>query len=343
MDIGTEAVKAAAVAKVTGKPVVKAFSLSYFDEFGVFNSRSFRQSVLKKAMAKPLLDVQKEAGLKFKKAIFSLPPDSFKARATSFSLARDIVKKPISHSESKQIHAEALKAAQKEIARNYAKESGISPNHLDFLSTIILQTKIDGYAVENIAGYGGKHLEFRILSVFMPQNYSHDFETVAKELNLEIIKLVHPFENVSQFFSKESAILLDVGGDITQFCLIERGVPTLIGDFKIGGRNFSHALSHALGLSEESGRILKERYSDRDLTEDARKRVDDFCAPVLDEWTCALKEHLTNLMRRKIYIWGGGSRFFDLTEGLRQEQWEVECIPQGQFFNSLLMSYAFKS
>lgn len=337
MDVGTEAVKALAIGG--------AASLNYFDAFGVFNNHDFGQSVLKKAMRNTLLEVQREAGQNFKKIIISLPPDIFKARVASHSLERNNPKKPIGRKEEKEIHAAVFGAVREKVALAHAKESGISPNHFDFLRSTILQIKIDGYEVENIIGYGGKNLEFRVLSVFMPENYYRDFEAVAKELNLRIIKLAHPFENLSRVFGKESGVFVDVGGDITQFCLMDRGIPAMIGEFEFGGKNFSEILSHSLGLSEENGRNLKERYSSRDLTEDARKRVEDICAPAVAEWTSLLREQLAksgNIMRLKLYLWGGASQFFGLTEYFDREQWEIEYVSSPQFFNSMLISHASK-
>lgn len=336
MDIGTEAVKAMA-----GE---RAVAVSYFDEFGVFDNHNFWLSVIKKAVMEALSKVQTITGRRFQNVILSLPPDGLKTRVAFHSLDRDGSKKSINGPEAKKISAEIIKGTQDKIARAYAAESGISPNHLDFLRSTVLQIKIDGYEVKDIQGCSGKNLEFRVLSVFMPKNYFQGFEALARELGFRIIQLAHPFENLPYAFKEASGIFVDVGGDITQFCLMDKGLPKMIGDYKIGGRNFSQALSHALGISEENGRNLKERYSDRDLTEDARGRVESLYAPALAEWTAALQEQLreSSQITNRIYVWGGGSRLFGLMESLSQKPFEVESMPSPQFFNLMLMNYAFQ-
>ena len=62
-------------------------------------------------------------------------------------------------------------AAQKEISQRFAKESGLLPEDIHWISLKILGVKINDYPVLGLKGYEGKNLDFEILAIFLPKHY----------------------------------------------------------------------------------------------------------------------------------------------------------------------------
>lgn len=333
LDIGTEVVKTLIFKKREEKIVILGAASQYFDQFGVFDSRDFEKDVLRKAIFKSLqnFDLQNLGG----QAILGLPADIFKARVIFRSANRQKPKEIINNKEEKGIYQTILKEAQKEISRIYAQKSGILPEDVQFIDSKILEIKIDGYEVPGLRGYNGKKLEFRIFYSFLPKYYLQNFEKITKELDLGVLKITHPVQNLikalglARPFGAANAIFLDVGGEITQVFFVKEGKIEGIHEFEVGGRAFSQALSQALGLNEERARDLKERYSGGLLGEESRARISEIFSDVLQEWLRNLRSKLRNsksLLPSTIFLFGGGCQLPEIQGILDEGDWEVKFI-----------------
>jgi len=367
LDIGTEAVKALAAEKNREDIVIEGAALSYFDEFGVFDSRNFKKDVSKKAVLTVLKDIQRTSGCQLKKAILTLSPDILKARIIKLTFKREKGGEKINRQERERIRRTVLAEAKKRICREQAEKSGILPKELHFVRSEILETKIDGYSVKELTEYNGKSLEFSVFAAFLPKGYLHELQEISRELDLEILKIIHSAEILGKVFSGESGVFLDIGGEVTQLMLLKEGNLLWIDEFGIGGEHFSQALSDSLGLLQEQARVLKESYSERELGEQARQRIEEIVHQALSEWLSGLRSKMDeykSLMPPSLYLFGGGSQLFDIKEALAEQDEllfigspRIQLASLGdlphiknnfpylkvpQFFNSILASYATK-
>lgn len=314
LDIGTEAVKVLIFRK-TERINILGSSLEYFDENSKFDSQDFSRDVLKKTIFQALKKAKKESGRESEDISLSLPANILRAKVIFHSLKRKNLARNISKKEEEEISQQILIKAQKEISQKTLQKYGILPDDLQLVSLEILEIKIDGYGVKTLSGYRGENLDFRILVTFLPKYYLQDFYEIIYNLNskisnnkvakdipnsskitakkiLKILRITHEAQNLIAAFEKPNALFLDIGGEISQIFLINNGKLKIVDYFNTGAKEFSKAISKNLGLPEQSARMLKERYSKGELSEDTRKRIKEILWPACQTWFIALKNKL---------------------------------------------------
>ncbi|MAF42733.1 MAG: hypothetical protein CMI54_01010 [Parcubacteria group bacterium] len=317
LDIGTEAVKDLVFKKEGGKIVVLEESSEYFDEFSLWDSRNFKEDVIKKAILKTLQNLT----LKDLPLILSLPANVFKSRISFQSFSRKNQKDVIVEKEERLIQEDVIKEARKRIRDIFYLETGILSKDLEFLELKILETKIDGYEVPGLKGYGGQTLEFRILANFILKSHLETFNKIISSLNLKVFKIVHPSQALTGLFQTPNAIFFDIGGEVTQFFIVKNGKLEVIDNFKVGGQDFSQEFSERLGLDQVRARKLKKDYSQGLLSEEVRQRIKEILSSAAQNWLKELKLKVTAkkiLFPFDIFLFGGGSLIPEIQEVLEQ-------------------------
>lgn len=329
LDIGTEAIKALFLGKKDGKVNILRNSLEYFDSDGAFEGRSLEQDVLKRAILKTLQGLG-FGNLKLKKnlsVIFGLPANILKAKVILQNLERDKSKKIIDEKEERNIFQRALEGAKGKICQIYGKSSGILPQDIRFINSKILEIKIDGYKVFGLRGYEGKNLDLAVLLTFLPEYYLKSFENICQSIGFINEKIIHEAEGLTSCFKENpDGIFLDVGGEISQILLVNRGRLKEIDEFDVGGKFFSRALSEKLGLRLPESRILKERYSEKELSKESSDRIKEFFYFPCENWFENLKLKLKKMnpegfFPQDIILFGGGSQLPEISEILKKGNW----------------------
>ena len=79
--------------------------------------------------------------------------------------------------------------------------------------------------MQQLQGFKGRDLDFRILVTFLPKYYLSDLEKIIKALKLRNLKMINLAEGLPEILNNEKSegIFLDIGGDLTQIFLISRG------------------------------------------------------------------------------------------------------------------------
>lgn len=366
LDLGTEAVKCLVCKKENSEIIVLGTALQYFEEYGVFDGRVFGMDVVKKAILKAIEGAYDEFVVSSEKEkipgdgwrnwplLVGLPPDILKARVVEQSFRRDEQKKKISKKEQECIYQQVLKQAQQEVSQRFTRDSGILANELQWISSKILARKIDGYLVARLQGYQGQNLEFKILAIFSPKYYFETIKRVFGDLGLRVLKIMHIAENLPPTFSgsekvgglppiAEEGLFFDVGGEVSQIFSIRGGSLEQIKEFKGGGKMFSQKLSETLGISEESARVLKERYAKGLLSQESRQRIREMFLEEKRKWSKDLKRFLCS----NIFLFGGGSLLPEIQESLPGAKLLdlgslAPRLPggQAQYIPALLIAYA---
>ncbi len=316
--------------------------------------------------------------------ILGLPAHILKARVIRQSLKREEPKKIIGEEdksssspfagarvidgkEEKEIFQKVLEKAKRNICQIYSEQSGILPEDVQFINLKILEIKIDGYRVPAIQKYEGKTLDFIILATFLPNHYLKKIKNIVASLGLTIKAVIQNAQGLNFYINENTdKIFLDIGGTITQIFLVKGGVLEKIDEFPIGGQIFSKAISEKLGLREAEARILKERYSKRELSKESSDRIKEIIWFPSQVWFRNLKLKLKEMtaghpLPLNIILFGGGSQLPDVQDVLKKGEWESvssggkfevqifcpkEKIPEGikilnspQEISLLLMSY----
>jgi len=343
IDVGTETVKAllfeehsffstlrcARVFEESGQKIkILGSSLEYFDRYGIFDSRDFETDVLKKAISRAIKNLGKGEEMN-KSVILGLPAHILKARVIRQSLKREEPKKIIiDGKEEKEIFQKVLEKAKRNICQIYSEQSGILPEDIQFINLKILEMKIDGYLVPAIQKYEGKTLDFIILATFLPNHYLKKIKNIIESLGLTIKAVIQNAQGLNSYINENTdKIFLDIGGTITQIFLVKGGVLEKIDEFPIGGQIFSKAISEKLGLRETEARILKERYSKRELSKESSERIKEIIWFPCQIWFRNLKLKLKEMTARhplplNIILFGGGSQLPDVQDILKNGDWE---------------------
>jgi len=343
IDVGTETVKAllfeehsffstlrcARVFEESGQKIkILGSSLEYFDRYGIFDSRDFETDVLKKAISRAIKNLGKGEEMN-KSVILGLPAHILKARVIRQSLKREEPKKIIiDEKEEKEIFQKVLEKAKRNICQIYSEQSGILPEDIQFINLKILEMKIDGYLVPAIQKYEGKTLDFIILATFLPNYYLKKIKNIIESLGLTIKAVIQNAQGLNSYINENTdKIFLDIGGTITQIFLVKGGVLEKIDEFPIGGQIFSKAISEKLGLRETEARILKERYSKRELSKESSERIKEIIWFPCQIWFRNLKLKLKEMTARhplplNIILFGGGSQLPDVQDILKNGDWE---------------------
>jgi len=318
LDIGTEAVKTLLFKKDDDKNIILGKGLEYFEEAESFKNLDFPEEILKKTIVGTIDQVSKIA--KPKNVFLGLPANVLIAKIVSQNFERKTPKESISQSENKKIGEEIFQCVRNKIAQEFSQKTGLLPQDFHFSNFKILETKIDGYGVPSILNLSGQNLDFRVLAVFLSRYQLEKIGRIFQNLNLKILRIVNPVENLDRLFPDEkiNAIYLDIGGKITNVFLIEKGKLVGISQFDQGGISFTEKIYQALGLSFFDARTIKESYSQSILSEKVKKRMKEIFSDTSQRWFENLKENLKKfpqkLLPANFFLFGGGSLLPDISE-----------------------------
>jgi len=353
LDIGTESVKALIFQKTPTKKgknllsgrkdfknMILGHSIKYFEKYGVFDSNNFEKDVLKNAILKAIREAYRNFIFLFKEreekkenwagwpTIISLSPDILKARifSTNF-LRKGSGQFKISRKEEKNTYQQIIREAKEKISLEFSKRYGILPIEIEWLDSKIIQIKIDGYLVPNISGYKGKNLEIKILGIFLAKDYLLKIKRISDDLNLNILKIVHNAETLPFILKgdKKDGLFIDIGGEYSQLFLVKNGFLEDVGEFEVGGKMFSRQLADTLGIDEETARNLKEKYSQKLLSNISLKRIKEILDPVKKSWYQFLKDKIEEINSKEffssnIFLFGGGSLLPEIKDILRESR-----------------------
>ncbi|MFH1656341.1 MAG: hypothetical protein ABH956_01040 [Candidatus Nealsonbacteria bacterium] len=356
LDIGTETIKAL-IFSISGdlskKITILGVGIEYFNGDNIFNDestsnvlsgaivgRDFEAELIKKTIlgavkkAKQNLSFSladkelKEKAQKQKnyQVLLGLPPDVLRARIINRSVTREKQKNKIDKKEQENIYNYIIKVSKKEISHKFAQETGILENDIHWISSKILDIKIDGYQVSTFKGYDGESLEFKVLVIFLPKDYWQNIEKIITSLDFKIFKVVHLTENLFFGFKNKNSngLFLDVGGEVTQILEVRNSKLHNIDEFKSGGRDFTKALSQTLGIDDETARIMEEDYSKKKLSGSAMKKIKEIFSWERKNWYDKLKLKLKQINPKgvfpaDVFLFGGGSSTPEIEKVLEQE------------------------
>lgn len=354
LDIGTEAVKALVFERLLdtaqGKYSILGSALEYFDELKPFD----RDKVITKAKEEAVIAAGRVPG----SLLLGLPANILRSRVDFQVVSRKNPKKIIDKEEEAHLRQSIFKETEKKVAERFAAASGILPQDIHFINLEILEIKIDGYEIPCTFGYSGKNLEFRILATFLPKDYFTNSLMIAADLGFKTQKIINPIKIFPEIMKVSDGTFLDIGGDVTQICLVKNNKIDLINEFGRGGKDFTRAISETLGMRYQEAKTLKERHSRGELTEGARKRIEEMLISACREWSLAFRAKLKaakGSVPSDFFLLGGGSLLPEIKELIGDKAKAVKliypqdfenvfdaahCANSPQFINSILLFYA---
>ncbi len=326
LDIGTETIKAVVLQEEKGKFSVSKSFLSYIDEFTVLNTRDFELDIIQKAIIKTVEMVAGEEGTKPLGVVASLPCTIIRGEILHQALIRDNPRRIIDKKEELEINKNIVEKAQSEVIQNFSRKSGILPEDIKLQTFKILEIRDDGYEISYLHGFTGTKMDFKVLATFLPKHYLERFNRIFKSLNIKFFDLVHTAQSLIKFVdrAKMSALLIDIGGEMTQIFFAKNGKLENITEFKMGSYVFVSAISKKLGITIDEARSLKERYIRGLLSKDVQVKIREIFSPYATQWFGALKEKIKEmgiLIPPNILLFGGGSEFPEIADIITKGDW----------------------
>jgi cell division protein FtsA len=208
---------------------------------------------------------------------------------------------------------------------------------------------IDGYALTNPVGFQGRHVTISIFNAFAPLVHLGALQSVASQLDLELLEIVAEPYAVARVLGAEQlhaggGLFIDIGGGTTDVALVRGGGIEGTRMFALGGRAFTKSIADRLDIPFPRAEALKVDYA-RGVEIEERETIGAIVAEDIAVWVTGVElvtEELSggDLLPGRIHLCGGGSGLREIGVALSDESFwkrlpfarppEVEVMVPGQ-------------
>jgi len=276
-----------------------------------------------------LQEAEEMAGFRPSQVVVGIAGELVKGFTTTHSQERKRPDQPISESELQKLIDLVQREALREAERSITWETGLPNVDVRLVHAAIVGASIDGYALTNPVGFQGRHVKIGIFNAFAPLVHLGALQSVASQLDLELLEVVAEPYAVARVLGSEQvrqsgALFVDVGGGTTDVALVRQGGIEGTRMFALGGRAFTKSLADRLDLPFPRAESLKVDYA-RGLAVEQRDEVAGIVADDVEVWAAGVElvmEELGggDLLPGRIYICGGGSRLPEIRGALAAER-----------------------
>ncbi len=271
------------------------------------------------------------AGYRPDQVILGIAGELVKGTTTTVHYERLRPQSKIDLAELKNIVHKIQWRAFDQARRQLAWESGYSEIDVKLVNAAIVDVRIDGYKVSNPLGFQGKDVSIGIFNAFAPLVHLGALQTLASELELDLLSIVaEPYavarsmgvEDASEF----SAIFMDVGGGTTDIAVVRNGGVEGTKMFALGGRVFTKRLAQVLGVSFQEAEKIKIDYASNLLNKTSEKMVREALEADAQVWLSGVELSLgefprSELLPSKILLCGGASLLPEIKKVLSSRSW----------------------
>ncbi len=276
-----------------------------------------------------LQEAEEMAGFRPTQVVIGIAGELVKGFTTTHNQERKRPDQPISDAELQKLIDTVQQAALREAERAITWETGLPHVDVRLVHAAVTSASIDGYTVTNPVGFQGRYVKIGIFNAFAPLVHLGALQTVASQLDLELLQVVAEPYAVARVLGTEQvqqagAIFIDIGGGTTDVALVRQGGIEGTRMFALGGRAFTKSLADRLDLPFPRAEALKVDFS-RGLQVDRRDEIERIIADDITVWSAGVElviEELAagDLLPGRIYLCGGGSRLPAIRETLAAER-----------------------
>lgn len=250
-----------------------------------------------------------------------------------FTISRDQERKRPDQAISEQELQKLIDAVQREALieaeRAITWETGLPNVDIRLVHAAVTGATIDGYAVTNPVGFQGRHVRISIFNAFAPLIHLGALQSVASQLDLELLAIVAEPYAVARVLGGEQVLqagglFIDVGGGTTDVALVRGGGVESTKMFALGGRAFTKSLADRLELPFARAEDLKVDFA-KGVAVDRQDEVAAIIAEDVAVWSAGIELVLEEFGRNallpgRVYVCGGGSRLPQIPAALREAQ-----------------------
>ena len=209
----------------------------------------------------------------------------------------------------------------------------------------VLSVKINGYNIENAAGYKGRALETEIIFTLISKNLKDYIENAREKFfpkaatryysdSRVLWRLLKATENFA-----EPALVVDIGGEVTGIFWADKNNIEHVGASAFGIRTLSRRIAASLRKDQKDTEAILRKYTLGTLDETLRIKLERALSPALADWWASLKNSLKNaftpasagVIPKKIIVSGGGADFILFSGFLKdsfKKDFGVDIEPQ---------------
>lgn len=331
LDIGTEFVKALVFQIENGKAVVKGVGRQRQRLGDMHGGAVTDISGCVDNCAKALDVAEEMAGMISDYAVIGIAGELVKGTTTTVHYERLRPKIKIDYNELKNIVNKVQWKAFDAARQQLAWETGHEEVDVKLVNASIVDVKIDGYRVTNPMGFQGKDVSIGIFNAFAPLVHLGALQTIASDLDLELLSIAaEPYAVAKSVGSEEagefSAIFIDIGGGTSDVAVVRNGGLEGTKMFAIGGRSFTKRLSQVLNVSFAKAENVKLAYSKGKLEDESEKMVREALEADAEVWLSGVELSLSefsevDLLPSRILLCGGGSALPEIKKALEKTNW----------------------
>ncbi len=276
-----------------------------------------------------LQEAEEMAGFRPTQVVIGIAGELVKGFTTTHSQERKRPDQPISEAELQKLIDAVQREALRQAERAITWETGLPNVDVRLVHAAVTGASIDGYALTNPVGFQGRHVKIGIFNAFAPLVHLGALESVASQLDLELLEIVAEPYAVARILGSDQvrqtgALFIDVGGGTTDVALVRQGGIEGTRMFALGGRAFTKSIADRLDLPFPRAEQLKVDYA-RGLDIEQREQVAEIVRDDAAVWAAGVElvlEELAagDLLPGRLYLCGGGSRLPEIRSTLVEER-----------------------
>ena len=276
-----------------------------------------------------LQEAEEMAGFRPTQVVIGIAGELVKGFTTTLTQERKKPETPINDAELVKLIDSVQREALKEAERSITWETGLPHVDVRLVHSAIVGASIDGYGLTNPVGFQGRHIKIGIFNAFAPLVHLGALQSVASQLDLELLEIVAEPYAVARVLGAEhvrqaGALFVDVGGGTTDVALVRQGGIEGTRMFALGGRAFTKSIADRLDLPFPRAESLKVDYA-RGLAIAEHDAVGEIVRDDVAVWAAGVElvmEELAagEMLPSRIHLCGGGSRLPEIREALAAER-----------------------
>ncbi|HEX5015454.1 MAG TPA: cell division FtsA domain-containing protein [Candidatus Limnocylindrales bacterium] len=276
-----------------------------------------------------LQEAEEMAGFRPSQVVVGIAGELVKGFTTTHSQERKRPDQPITEAELQKLIDLVQREALREAERSITWETGLPNVDVRLVHAAVVGASIDGYALTNPVGFQGRHVKIGIFNAFAPLVHLGALQSVASQLDLELLEVVAEPYAVARVLGSEQvrqagALFVDVGGGTTDVALVRQGGIEGTRMFALGGRAFTKSLADRLDLPFPRAERAKVDFA-RGLEVERRDEIAEIVADDVEVWAAGVElvmEELGggDLLPGRIYLCGGGSGLPEVRKALESDR-----------------------
>jgi cell division protein FtsA len=276
-----------------------------------------------------LQEAEEMAGFRPTQVVIGIAGELVKGFTTTLVQERKRPELPIAEAELVKLIDSVQRQALHEAERSITWETGLPHVDVRLVHSAIVGASIDGYGLTNPVGFQGRHVTIGIFNAFAPLVHLGALQSVASQLDLELLEIVAEPYAVARVLGAEQvrqtgALFIDVGGGTTDVALVRSGGIEGTRMFALGGRAFTKSIADRLDLPFPRAESLKVDYA-RGLDIAEREAVAEIVGDDVAVWAAGVELVMEELaagetLPSRIYLCGGGSRLPEIQDALAAER-----------------------